>query len=443
MSARQDEFKRGLYLEHLEEISALYDLRRARREAPDANWRELRNFEERLEAHLDGLVVGGAPALELCRVRMVECDAGELFATVCVLCRAERSDLFAELWRTLDPNVPERAQAVSDALRLELPVAWTHACEQIVERGATPLFAIVAAAAAYRKLPLGPRVAARVRSTPASATPAVIRALSLYDDPAVFDALSSTAEHPDVAVRKEVVLGLLRKGTSNLMQPLHLPAQTDDWPHLALGLGGGRQAASLLRERVEAGKATADTLLALALLGDLTTVRAIHSCLTDEDLSHTAAWALHTITGASLQQAVFVPEAVDEAELFPVELERWRASGEPPLRSDGQPFGSRVEKMSVDPTAWSNWLTANARQFDPNVRYRRGRPHSARAVFDMLVDPQTPDRLRRLVADELVIRFRCPLLLDTELPVLGQYAELRAIAQWFQAQEAQLPSGGW
>ena len=65
-------FQIDLYLEHLEEAAFLYEQRKVLRKNAEFSWRAIADFEERLEAHIDALVVGAGLALEICRKRAVE-----------------------------------------------------------------------------------------------------------------------------------------------------------------------------------------------------------------------------------------------------------------------------------------------------------------------------------------------------------------------------------
>ncbi len=80
MITSMQSFRSKLYLEHLEEASFLFDQRINLRRISLHPWEDLAELEERLEAHIDALVVGGALATEVCRVRWREGDEG---GTVC------------------------------------------------------------------------------------------------------------------------------------------------------------------------------------------------------------------------------------------------------------------------------------------------------------------------------------------------------------------------
>src|SRR5688572_19169478 len=112
------QFQIDLYEEHLDEAGFLWEQARAVRRQPDLPWTHAAQFEERLEAHLDAIVIGGDLALEVCRRRAVEGEPGELFAALCVVCRHGHTAMFAPLLRSVDYTQPERTQAVIDALKL-------------------------------------------------------------------------------------------------------------------------------------------------------------------------------------------------------------------------------------------------------------------------------------------------------------------------------------
>ena len=113
-----------LYQEHLEEASFLYEQRLTLFNDPEITWEDIHDFEERFEAHIDGLVVGEELALEVCKTQAREGDFGELHAVVRVFCRQKRQDLSPGCWTELDAEDAERTQAVSDALKHEFLEDW-------------------------------------------------------------------------------------------------------------------------------------------------------------------------------------------------------------------------------------------------------------------------------------------------------------------------------
>jgi hypothetical protein len=68
-----------LFLEHLAEGSFLYEQRIALLVDPELTWMDLEDFERRLEAHVDALLVGEELAMEVCRQQLREGDFGEAY----------------------------------------------------------------------------------------------------------------------------------------------------------------------------------------------------------------------------------------------------------------------------------------------------------------------------------------------------------------------------
>jgi len=94
-------FNIELYQEHLEEASFLYEQRLGLLNDPELTWKDLDEFEQRLEAHIDALVVGQDLAMEVCKTQAVEGDFGELFAAVCVFAGKSRGNwlrIFSKVW---------------------------------------------------------------------------------------------------------------------------------------------------------------------------------------------------------------------------------------------------------------------------------------------------------------------------------------------------------
>src|SRR5262245_23691585 len=123
MATSLRQFNIELYEEHLEEASFLYEQRLAYLHDPELTWLDLDSWEERLEAHIDALVVGAELALEVCKQHCAG-DVGELHAAMRVFCRQDRSDLAYAVLQNIDPAEEPVVQAVIDALKAECPPAW-------------------------------------------------------------------------------------------------------------------------------------------------------------------------------------------------------------------------------------------------------------------------------------------------------------------------------
>src|SRR5688572_6518524 len=115
------QFNLELYREHVDEASFLYDQRLGYLVDREVNWPDLHNWEERAEAHVDALALGGDLAARVCLERAAEGDHGELHTAIRVLCRQRRkTDVFSIL-TALDPTNEAAIRAAIDALCREVP----------------------------------------------------------------------------------------------------------------------------------------------------------------------------------------------------------------------------------------------------------------------------------------------------------------------------------
>jgi hypothetical protein len=240
------------------------------------------------------------------------------------------------------------------------------------------------------------------------------------------------------SIRSHALRGLMRAHEWSALKASYVPAQTEHWPHLPMGLGGDRQAVTILQRQLESGRASRETIMALGLLGDPTTTRSLVSALQSDQHVDATSMALRWITGASLYEEVFVPEPVDESELFEAEKVAWRERGEPPRRADGRPFGVDVRQLSRDPVVWSAWIDANGHEFDPDTRYRLGRPYCAEAVLLSVGDAGAPLEWRQAALDELLVRFGCNLGCEADDRVARQLKAQGSAAAWLRTREKSL-----
>lgn len=444
MSSSLTAFKIGLYTEHLEEASFLYEQRRGLLRNADFGWSRLRDFEARLEAHIDALLVGGDLALQVCRSRLIEGDAGELFAVVCLICRQQQAALLNEVWRTLDFADLEQVQAVTDALKFELPASWSGFCERAIVQGSRNVLPILAEVCGYRRMPMGNQIARALLSIPEHPYARAAWALSRVPVTEVtLEALEQGLQNSHAAVRSASVLGLLWNDKPVAVRACQHWSGMEAWPQVYLALSGLRSTVDLLRADVDAGRASASTFLALGLLGDVSTVGLLCEQLGNDASADSAARALYWITGASLYEEVLIEEEVREDELFDAEKRAFKATGKKPVRDDGTPFGTRARRLSRDIDTWQRWLNANAGQFHDQIRYRLGKPHSPRSVIRGLVEQSSPHELRLWSYEELSIRYSCPVAFEVDWRVDDQVDAIREMATWAGANEAQMGAGEW
>jgi uncharacterized protein (TIGR02270 family) len=439
-SVRQ--FRVALYEEHLDEAAFLWEQCRALRTKPDIAWTEVAAFEERLEAHLDALIVGGELALDVCRRRAAEGEPGELFASVAVFCRHGDPAAFASTLRGVDFQQPERARAVADALKEELPASWNEHAIRAVSQSQGPLVAVLATVIGHRRLPQSDVIVDVLPRTPETQQEALVWALGRTRPARGSRALRPLFTAANAAVRGAALRAALRNHDPEAAAVV-LSAAAGDADAISVAMCGDRSVVAGLVAASRKSDAPAEVPTALGLLGDLSAVRPLVHLLSVAPLARAAAQALYVITGAPLFDAVAVPDPLGEDEMFDAELAEFRATGVRPGRGDGQPYSTTVRALATDPQAWEAWLQGNAAQFKADRRYRLGREYGPDVLLECLASETFPKSYRPLAADELLIRYGIDVPFEPDLPVAVQQRVIEAGAEAVRATAATFDRGRW
>ncbi|WHZ21852.1 MAG: hypothetical protein OJF47_000964 [Nitrospira sp.] len=432
-----------LYKEHLDEASFLYGQRLSLLDNPEMTWKDLAEFEERFEAHIDALVVGKDLALEMCRDAAVEGDYGELHAAVRVFCRQRQLDSLFGLLEGLKPTDEQKVRAMRDALKHELPEEWTDEFLSRLSSGDPRLAIVFPEVFGYRRVQRACQVLERLAGSEVPDPATVLWALGrLGASSSALPSLKECLTRSESDVQKAAALALARLGNKDIVAHCAQVVPQNSWAALILGLAADRSAVNLLLERVRNRTADRNVLLGLGLLGDMAAVEVLQSYLSNADLGESAALALNLITGAQLYEQVFIPELVDEDELFDEERGTLK-QGEPFMRPDGRPYGSTVTRLSLKLEAWQRWWSANKLRFDPNLRYRNGKPYSPARLLENLVSEQSPRQVRQLAYEEFVIRYAVDFPFETDMSVAQQEVALTQYAEWVKVNGDHFQEGSW
>jgi uncharacterized protein (TIGR02270 family) len=436
-------FNVELYREHLEEASFLYEQRLSLYDDPELSWLDIGKFEERMEAHLDALVLGQGLAVEICRYRAEEGEVGELYAAVCVFCRVSRRDLLEAVLKGLDPDDEARSQAVSDAMKDEMPTELAQALASGPAGGDDKVIPMLVNCLGYRRFATDGVLDTLINRLSGKASARLVWGLGRIAVNGVATQLAGCFDDEDAAIRTNAVIALLRAGDIRALAACReRTLRRDPAMYLPLAVSGARSDAMLLRDAVLT-KTTPAALLALGVFGDLGALQPLVDKLNDIALAAAAATALQLITGADLQEEAFIPEVVSEDELFEEELQVYRKTGEGPKRSDGLAFGLNVKRQSQNPGDWRKWLREHESHFDPTLRYRLGKPFSLTTLVDTLASPSSGRQVRSLAYEELVIRYCIDVPFETEMRVSEQSRQINEITALCRAHETSFRPGQW
>ena len=427
--------------EQIEEASYLYYQRGMLFHDPEISWLGIGEFEERLEAHIDALVVGGDEAIYVCQERVLDGDAGELYTAARVYCRQKRMDLIQEVLNALDIEDQERVLAVRNALKLEWPQDWHVELERMLKEMPDKSVAVMPAVAGFKRIP---------------AEGALLYVLPICPESVLFPELKSMGRVKAQLARYDLMqhleddsqvfcsasaLSLLRMG----MNPIeNIPMISDDAAFckiMAISLAGGAGYVSMLLDRMERSENAIDDAFALGVLGDSRSVAPLIRYLYRQIEPETVAIALNLITGADLYEDVFVPDEIDEDELFEDEIKKVK-KGEP-LYPPGEEPGITLTQLTQNPETWEIWWRTNQYRFKTGVRYRNGKPYHPKCLMENLRSEKNPVLVRQIAYEELVVRYGIDVPFETDMLVRDQLHALAQMEVIIEKEGDHFESGRW
>jgi len=424
-------FHIGLYHESLEEASFLYEHRLSLLNDIEVFWVDLDNFtDERFEAFIHALVIGGTLALNVSKQQAIEGDFGELHTAVRVFCRQNRLDIVEDFLEELDFDDDERVKAFSDALCHELPELWQESLiPSLLEKG--PETANIAAdVIAFQRLSFEKDLINSLPqySSEKSVVISVIKALGRIRSELAVKTIQQFSEHDDPEIAEEAIFTLLRIGEHQ--------KPSKSWSPINRGLSGNSNEFSEGQDDIT----VPETALAIGLIGNVSAIPNLIASLSNDETAENAALALNLITGADIYEDHFIPEEIDEDALFEDELEKHK-NGE--LYAPGEEPGETITRLSQNPETWQTWWDENTSDFDPELRYRNGNPYSPECLIENLKSEKSPNIIRKLAYEELVIRYNVDFRFETEMLVKDQIATIKQYESRLEANPNTFEKGKW
>jgi hypothetical protein len=411
--------------EHAEEAAFLVLQRQHLDRTGQATWARLEAIEDRLDAHLDGLLVAG----DLGRRWLGALPAWGGAAAYLGLRLAAGDGPDAALAR-VDPawDAPDEAAAVA---------ALTHSATGGPNGWAGPLAAALGGADGIR-VRVAARVAGRTR-LPLGAN--LVRALARGGSPetqrALVEALGRLRYPParstlrarylgDADLGRAAARALVRLGDPAGLAWFTDRASSEPGAPLAVATAGGAGDGRALAELTRQSGTRAAAVLALGVHGDAGHVDALLDAL--DDVPESAALGLRVLTGAALEEDAWVPDG--------------------PSAVDGEGGGDVVRRPARDAARWRSWWAERRGAFAPGARYRSGRPfaplHVVTGAPGGLADDLLPSGLRDALAAELAGRYGVDAPFEATAYVRRQRLALSALAAAVAQAAARLPpAGAW
>ncbi|MEE9382904.1 MAG: hypothetical protein V3V08_05760 [Nannocystaceae bacterium] len=330
--ASEREFFAGIYREHFEELGFMYERRLQWLDDPEMTLDDVAELEERMEAHLDGLVLGGTAAGEVCGAGMDGEDAGTLYAAAAVFCRAQQWDgvegvlayfnAFARLPDPIDADDVNRSRkAIADALAFHAPAGWRAQLVGALEHATPAVVPLLARCIGYRRFHQAGAALCKAAETPGVEAADVVWALGRVQHPAAVELLRQQVATGAPHVATPAAISALRSGDRYVMTLLKRRAATEDWPAIPLAIGGTLEELPALLALAEPSRATPQSMIALGVLGELAAAPRLLEALNTDESAQAAAIGLYLLTGAAVVEETAVPAEDAPQEVGEVEAE--------------------------------------------------------------------------------------------------------------------------
>jgi uncharacterized protein (TIGR02270 family) len=383
--------------EQLEEADFLWCQWEAALRAPDYTLAEVRELEERLEAHLDGLQLGRTPVAERLLLPVLtesEAEVSRVSAASYVLLAQDGSAL-EQLRVLMEEGSPTQRAGIRRALELcdwddlELRLLpWLKAQPSPVHSAALEVLLF-----RHYVLPGGVQPE-WVDSEEPSVAAAALRALSLAPSSLGRKVLeralgSNQPEVYEAALETGAVLG--SRAAWRVCRQRLAEGAPSRLALLLLAMGGGEAGLEVLKKRLTIPAQRAEVLWALGFSGQVAAADLCVELLGEQNIlvAKLAAEAFCAITGLELEGEYAREERSEE---LPLEEE---------LEQDLSPKPEDALKCA-EPRVVERWWKQARNNFDRRWRYLRGQRWSALRLIEAL--GQEPMRRRSVLAMELTIR---------------------------------------
>jgi uncharacterized protein (TIGR02270 family) len=395
-----------VFEEHLAEAAFLWEQWEASLDAANETLMEVAaGPEERLRAHLDGLVLGGKAVADRLLLPALE-DAPELARPAAwALLAAEDADHLDAVLAALAASEPPKTAALGRALALSphpavplrLTALWTHA--------EPPLRGLILSVMEHRDPAWA---SAQLPQTLTSPEPALlVPSLRLLRrtssrDPAALSQLEYALASPDPAVRAEAMASAVALGSRTVWDAVRrevvLPG-TGAGPFGLLALSPLPGDRVVLHERVRDPATRRHALWALGFAGDVEAADAAAGLVSDEALGPLAAEVLSAIAGLVVDGPLRAPGATKGPDVEEV-------------ADDAPPPEVRPEDHlpAADPAAVERWWRDQRTRWKPGQRYLAGQLRTPELVRAALAEG--PTWRRPILAVELAAATRAPFTLD-------------------------------
>lgn len=388
--------------EHLEEADFLFQQRKNALGDRVYTLDDLAELEERLLAHLDGLVLGGKEAWALLAPKLAGGEVGEVFAAAFVALASGDPARIELLQKTFGGA----EGPILDGIRHALRHTPFPEIEKIVrpflnsEKGAVRAAAIDVIS--FRRMPLEiGLLQAGLQSKDPLVVAAAANAVGRLRIAGLKYEMEGALESDAAPVRLEAIrAGLLlksEKALSRCRKAVQERSEEAGEAILLLGLTGHPEDGALLVHSLTEATLARNAITSLGLLGRAAGIDALIQCTADPKLARLAGEVIRTATGIDLEKEKLVAPKENPAEA--------QSKPEEDDFEDDPDEGLPVP----DPVKLEGWWRRNVSRFDKKGRYRKGQSYGPQILIELLRSGTLPERHHAAVELALIDSTR-PLL---------------------------------
>lgn len=409
-----------IYEEHLDEAAFRWRQWEQALEAPTHVLEEVAEQEELLDAHLDGLVLGGEPvARRLLEPALASDEAERIVAATLALLGGEEPPGPAAVLAALPQAEPPALLALRRAFELAAPSVIPADLPSLLKKeDAVPeLLALVLDTLGTHGLATAPLCTPFLSHPEPQVAAAALRAVGgmrLPLDPGVLQRALDSGEpaRRDAAIMAGL-LGGQRGAWAACRNAVESRAPASRLPLLLLGMGGDERDMKRLLELISDESLQPEVLWALGFSGRLAAADACLELMRREPVAALAGEAFSAITGLRIEGPYAASSEEPEAA---VSLE------EEDLDADLVPKPEDVLPLPQADAVATWWREVRPR-LDPRQRYLEGQPFTPQALLEALA--RAPMRRRHALALELALRSRGALQVPTRAFVKRQVEALK------------------
>ncbi len=399
--------------EHLDEAGFMYQLWEEALRSPVYTLPEIAEGpEERLLAHLDGLILGGpAVAKKLLVPALAGDEPGQVFAAAFALLAEGPPEHLAVVLAALERAEPAQRAAIRRALQVVPRPDLGQRLAGVVAK-APAIQADLLDVLGYLRVDPGVRLESLVNTKNSASEAIAVRLARVFParlEPAAIDrALASPVAEVRAAALETAAVLAHRGAVPACEATVATRGPAFGTAALLLALSGEEKCLPQIVAALAEPRLQREAAFALGFSGRVSAADALLEAMVDEKLAAVAGEGFAAITGLAIEKGFAKPP------------EPWNPDAE---EEEDEEYGPEAELAKPEPDAIAAWWKEARPRLDPaQRRWLRGRPWAGEAVFREL--EQGPARRHETLALDLAVRTRGQVQLTWDAMSARQTREL-------------------